>query len=60
MTQGDPLTMILYGIGISPFIKNLKREISDVTQTCYAENAKVLGTLVKLETYFDYLTRQGP
>ena len=51
-TQGDPLTMIAYGIGILPMIKILKQDISDITQTCYADNAGALGTFARLETYF--------
>ena len=62
MTQGGPLAMIVYGIGILPLIKNLKREIPDVTHPWYAEDAGALGTFARLETYFDSLTRQvlGP
>ena len=37
-TQGDPLAMIAYGIGILPLINNLKREIPDVTHPWYAED----------------------
>ena len=59
MTQGDPLAMIKYGIRILPLIRNLKREIPDVTQPWYAANAGALGTFVRLKTYFDSLTRQG-
>ena len=48
MTQGDRLTMIVYRIGILPLIKNLKREIPDVTQTWYADDARDLGTFTRL------------
>ena len=59
MTQGDPIAMIAYVIGILPLINNLKREIPDVTQPLYSENAGAFGTFARLETYFDSLTRQG-
>ena len=52
--------MIVYGIGILALVKNLKREIPDVTQPWYADAAGYLGTFERLETYFDSLTRQGP
>ena len=60
MTQGDPLVMIAYGIGILPLIKNPKREIPDATQLWYAAADGDLGTFTRLATYFDSLTRQGP
>ena len=52
--------MIAYGIGILPLIKNLKRDIPDVTQALYDEDAGSLGTSAIIETYFDFLKRQGP
>ena len=60
VTQGDPLVMIAYSIGILPLIKNIKWEIPDVTQTWYADYAGALGTFARLETYLYSLTRQGP
>ena len=30
VTQGDPLFMVAYGIGVLPLIKNLKTEPPDV------------------------------
>ena len=57
--QGDPVAIIVYGIRILPLIKNLKREIPDVTQTWYIDNSRTLGTFARLETYFDLLTHQG-
>ena len=60
MTQGDPLAMIVYLIGILPLINNIKREIPDTTQPCYADDAGALDAFTRLETYFDSLTRKGP
>ena len=57
--QGEPLTMIAYGIGILPLIKNLKQETPDVTQPWYTDNSGALGTFARLENYFDLLSRQG-
>ena len=51
--------MIAYRVGIIPLIKNLKRKISDVTHTWYADDAGALGTFTIIDTYFDSLTRQG-
>ena len=60
VTLEDPLSMIAYGIRILPLIKNIKREIPDVTQPWYAENAGALRTFTRLETYVDSLTCQVP
>ena len=57
--QGGPLAMIAYRIGILPLINNIKREIPDVPQPWYADNAGALGTFAKLETNFYFLTCQG-
>ena len=59
VTQGEPLAMIAYSIGILPLIKNLKQETTDVTKPWYADEAGSLGTLTIIETYFNSLTRQG-
>ena len=57
VTQGDPLSIIAYGIGTPPIKKNLKYEITDVTQPWYADNAGALGMIVRIETYFNFMTR---
>ena len=51
--------MIAYGIKILPLIKNIRREIPDVTQPWYNDDAGALGTFARLDTYFYSLTRQG-
>ena len=60
VTQGGLLAMIAYGIGVLPLIKNLIREIPDITQPWYADYAGSLGEFARFKTYFDSLTRQGP
>ena len=60
MAQGYPLTMIAYGIGIIPLIKNLKQEIPDVTQPCYADDAGVLGTFRDTRDLFLFADTPGP
>ena len=58
--QGGPLTMMAYGIGILPLIKNLKRETPDSRQPWYDDNDEALVTFAIIENYFDLLTCQGP
>ena len=57
MTQGDLLAIIAYGIGILPLINNIKRELPDVTQPWYADNAGSLGTFDRLDNHFYSLSR---
>ena len=44
VTQGGPISMEAYGIGILLLIKNLKVVFPDATQTWYAGDAGALGT----------------
>ena len=46
MTQGDPLAMIAYGIGVLPLIRDLRRSHTRVTQPWYADDAGAGGSLV--------------
>ena len=39
VTQGDPLAMIAYGIGVPPLIRELWGANSPVTQPWYADDA---------------------
>ena len=60
MTQGYPLAMITYGIGILRLINNIKQEIPDSNQHWYADDAGALGMFTRIDTYFNLLTHQGP
>ena len=59
VTQGNPLVTLVYKIGILPLIKNLKQDITDVTQPCYADKTGDLGTFTIINTYFNFLMCQG-
>ena len=41
--QGDPLTMVLYGIALLLLANILQERFPDVLQTCYADNAAMQG-----------------
>jgi hypothetical protein len=61
LTQGDdPLAMFMYGMGLFPFIKQLKSNIKDVTQPCYGEDTGVGVKLNKIGQYFKKLQEYGP
>ena len=44
VTQGDPLAMIVYGIGVLPLIRDLRRDHPHVTQPWYVDDAGRVGT----------------
>ena len=49
VTQGYPLYMVAYDIGILPLIKNLKAELPDATQPCCADDSSELGTFTNVK-----------
>ena len=53
--QGDPLSMVAYGIGILPMIKQQKVSFTDVTQLWYSGYASALGMFANVELYFNSL-----
>ena len=45
VTQGDPLVMITYGIGVLPLIRDLRRSNPHVMQPWYADDVGAGGGL---------------
>ena len=56
-TQGDPLAMAMYGIGIIPLIEFLQK--LNVTQKWYADDGSAAGDLKSLREILDNLDRHG-
>jgi hypothetical protein len=48
VTQGDPLSMFSYGIGILPLICRLKHEFPAVKQPWYTDDAGAGGCFIDL------------
>jgi hypothetical protein len=51
VTQGDPLAMVMYGVGLLPLIRILKKAVSDVHQPWYADDAGAGGRFQRIRLY---------
>ena len=60
VTQGDPLAMVAYGIGILPLIRHLKNKQPNLHQSWCADDASAAGSLQAIKLYFQELTEVGP
>ena len=56
-TQGDPLAMAMYAIGILPLILHLQDEAN---QLWYADDSSAGGTIKSLRGWWDKLQKLGP
>ena len=64
-TQGDPVSMAIYGIGVTPIINTLIDIVvtsteSQVRVLAYAEDVSAAGKLDNLRKWWDTLTIIGP
>ena len=57
-TQGDPLAMAMYAIGIIPLIQSLRDD--NLQQVWYADDATAGAKIVKLREWWDRLLTTGP
>ena len=58
-TQGDPIAMPIYAIGLDPLLKNLKTCIG-VSQSGFADDLSGAGTLVNLKSWWERIVMLGP
>lgn len=62
-TQGDPLAMPVYAIGITPLLEILKPETSDVTtlkHVAFADDLGGAGQLLELRCWWENIAKCGP
>ena len=57
-TQGDPLAMPIYAIGVVPLIRELS--LLHATQVWFADDATGTGKLTRLKDWWDLLNEKGP
>lgn len=57
-TQGDPLSMFLYAVGMLPLIRKLKSQ--NWRQNWYADDSACFGEIQKVREWFDVLKVEGP
>ena len=60
VTQGAPLTMVEYGLGILPLIRELWKSYPGVTKTWYADDAGAGGTFEGIRQHLDDFMVRGP
>ena len=60
VTQGDPLSMVAYGLSLLPLIRQLKDEFPDVFQPWYANDAGGGEQFAQIRSYFLRLVELGP
>ena len=62
VTQGDPISMALYALGILPLLSLIKKgcEEPNIRHAAYADDISGAGKLKDLKTWWDNVTEYGP
>jgi len=60
VTQGDPLSMVLYGLALVPLAENLRESVPEVLQPWYADDAAMAGPVQGIAKAMRLLADQGP
>lgn len=55
VTQGDPLSMILYGIGLLPLLESLHDHVPELVQPWYENDLAISGKCLRIARALDFL-----
>ncbi len=59
VTQGDPLSMLLYSVAVLPLVHSLI-DCDKWKQNWYADDSSCVGGLMSIKEWFDRLSNRGP
>jgi hypothetical protein len=60
VTQGDPISMVIYGIALVPLAESLRAAVPTVVQPWYADDAAMAGPAEDVATAMRLLEEEGP
>ena len=58
--QGDPLSMVIYGLALSLLSEQLAKEVPELIQPWYADNTAMAGPASKIKVAVARLLELGP
>jgi hypothetical protein len=60
VTQGCPLAMVAFGLAVMPLVRQLKREVHQVHQAWYADDAAADADFTSIKIFMERLIELGP
>ncbi|GAX17715.1 hypothetical protein FisN_UnNu087, partial [Fistulifera solaris] len=60
ITQGDPMSMIIYGLTLVPLAKRIREATKDVVQPWYADDVALAGPASQIDIAMKLLIKYGP
>ena len=60
VTQGDPISMVIYGLALIPLAESLRKAVPSVVQPWYADNATMAGPVSGIAKAMGIIREEGP